>query len=78
MVATLLPTLIQDLPDVLLGNAKHLSQCGYRLAFLVTGTDFSITFTFGDSAIGDRGLRENQAAIRDSRCEAHNEQHLGE
>jgi hypothetical protein len=48
MATTSLPTIIQDLPDALLGDAKGLSQCGYRLTFLVTGADFSIARAFGE------------------------------
>jgi hypothetical protein len=58
MSAISLPATIQDLPDALLGNAKHLSQRRYRLTFLVAGTDFGIAFGFGGSAIRDGELRE--------------------
>jgi hypothetical protein len=75
---TSLPAIIEDLPDALLGNAKHLSQCRYRLTFLVPCADFSIAFALEDSAIGDGGLRKNHAAIRDSHCERHGEKNLGE
>jgi hypothetical protein len=78
MAAASLPTIIQDLPDALLGNAKHLSQCRYRLTFLVSCADFSITFALGESAIGDGEMREFQAAIRDRHRERHGERHLGE
>ena len=60
---TSLPTIIQDLPDALLSDAEDLSQCRYRLTFLVTSADFRIACTFRGSAIGNRRLRENQAAI---------------
>jgi hypothetical protein len=71
-------TVIEDLPNPLLGDTKNLSQRRYRLTFQVTGTDFSVARALGRRAIGDRGLRENQAAIRDSHREGNGEQHLGE
>jgi hypothetical protein len=58
MAVTSLPAVIQDLPDALFGDAKYLSECRYRLAILVAGTNFSIAFAFGGSAIGDGKLRE--------------------
>ena len=69
---------MNDLPDALLGDAKGVSQSGYRLTVLVTRTDFSIAFTLGRRAIGNRVLRENHAAIRDGNRECHGEKHLGE
>jgi hypothetical protein len=69
---------MQDLPDTLLSDAKDPSQRRYRLTFLVTSTDFSIARTLGGSAIGDRRMRENQAAIRDNCRKRHGEQNLRE
>jgi hypothetical protein len=78
MAVPLLPAIIQDLPDALLSDAKHLSQRRDCLASLVTGSDFSIARAFGRSTIGDRRLRKSQAAIRDGNREYHREQNLGE
>jgi hypothetical protein len=58
IAAISLPAIIQDLPNTLLGDAKNLSQRRYSLTFLMTGTDFSIAFALGGSAIGDGELRE--------------------
>jgi hypothetical protein len=58
MTVTSLPTIIQNLPDALLGDAKNLSQRRYRLAVLVAGAYFGITFAFGERTIGDGRLRE--------------------
>ena len=63
MAATSSPAIIQDLPDALLGNAKHLSQCRYRLTFFVTCADFSIACAFADGAIGDGSLRQKLVVI---------------
>jgi hypothetical protein len=78
MALTSLPAIIQNLPDALFGDSKNLSQCRYRLAFLVSCADFSIAFALGESAIGNGGLREGYATIRDSHRERHGEKHLGE
>jgi hypothetical protein len=78
MEATSLPAVIQNLPDALLRDAKNLSQRCYRLTVLMTSTNFSIAFALGGRTIGDRRLRENHAAVRDSHRERHGEQHLGE
>ena len=58
-----LPAIIQDLPDALLGNAKHFSQCRYRLAFFVSCADFSIASTFAERAIRDGRLRQKSVVI---------------
>jgi hypothetical protein len=63
MVATSLPAIIQDLPDALLGNAKHFSQCHYRPTFLVSCADFSMACTFANRAIGDGILRQKSVVI---------------
>jgi hypothetical protein len=63
MAATSLPAIIEDLPDALLGNAKHLSQCRYRLTFLASFADFRIPFAFGGSAIGNGRLRQKSVVI---------------
>jgi hypothetical protein len=73
-----LPTIMEDLPDTLLGDAQYLSQRRYRLACLVPSADFSIACAFGGRAIGNRGLREKHAAVRDCHRERHGKQHLGE
>jgi hypothetical protein len=78
MTVASLPAIFQNLPDTLLGDAKHLSQCRYRLAFFVSCADFSIPRAFEGGAIGDRELGEFEAAIRDSHRERYGEQHLGE
>jgi hypothetical protein len=67
------PAIIQDLPDALLGNAKHFGQCRYRLTVLVSRADFSVACTFVDRTIGDGRLRQKSAAIRDRHCERHRE-----
>jgi hypothetical protein len=41
---------VDDLPDALLSDAKHLSQCGYGLTFFVSCANFSIARAFGGSA----------------------------
>jgi hypothetical protein len=58
MTVTSLPAIIQNLPDTLFSDAKNFSQRGYRLTVLVSCADFSITFAFGESTIGDGRLRE--------------------
>jgi hypothetical protein len=58
MAVASLPAIVQNLPDTLLGDAKYLSQRRYRLASFVASMDFSITFAFGRSTIGDGELRE--------------------
>jgi hypothetical protein len=63
MVATSLPAIIEDLPDTLLGNAKHPSQCRYRLTLLVSCADFRIPFAFGGSAIGNGGSWQKPVVI---------------
>jgi hypothetical protein len=73
-----LPAIIQDLPDALLGNAKDFGQRRYRFAFFVSCADFSIACAFAERAIGNGGLREKSAAIRDRHRERHGEQNLGE
>jgi hypothetical protein len=69
---------VNDLPDALLSDTKHLSQGRYRFSFVVTSADFSIPRASGGGAIGDRELGEFEAAIRDSHRERYGEQHLGE
>jgi Na+/H+ antiporter NhaD/arsenite permease-like protein len=64
MAATSFPTIIQDLPDALLGNAKHLSQCRYRLTFFVSCTDFSITCVLLRRDFRDRIGRQNNSEVQ--------------
>ena len=60
---TSLPTIVQNLPDALLGDTKDLSQRRYRLAVLMASADFSIARTFVNGAIGNGRLRQKSVVI---------------